>query len=177
MAQRTMAVGIFKDPVGARDALADLKGAGFKSDDIGLAVLHAPDGEGRTLPDDVRHFRVDETTGILAGGIVGGVAGWLIGAATVAVPGLGALLAAGAFVAAVGGAGLGAAAGGLLGMLVEHGLSHEEAEYYHEQVRLGSTLVTVRDRARADDAQAILAKHGAHDYHTRPAPGRHTTAP
>jgi hypothetical protein len=177
MAQRTIAVGVFKDPLGARDALADLKGAGFKADDIGLAVLHAPDAEDADLPDDVRHFRVDETTGILAGGIVGGVAGWLLGAAAVAVPGLGALLAAGALVGAVGGAGLGAAAGGLIGMLVDHGLSHEEAEYYHEQVRLGATMVTVRDRARADEAQAILVKHGAHDYHARPRPGQHTTTP
>jgi hypothetical protein len=177
MEHRTTAVGVFRSPPAVRDALADLKQAGFRSDDIGLAVLQAPDDEGVELPHDVHHVRVDETTGILAGGIVGGVAGWLIGAAAVAVPGLGALLAAGALVGAVGGAGIGAAAGGLIGMLVEHGFSREEAEYYHEQVRLGATLVTVRDRARADEAQAILAKHGAHDYHARPTPGPHTTAP
>jgi hypothetical protein len=116
---------------------------------------------------------VDETTGILAGGVLGGVAGWLIGAATVAVPGLGALIAAGALVGAVGGAGLGAAAGGLIGLLVDHGLSHEEAEYYHEQVKLGAALVTVRDTSRAEEAQRILREYGAHDYQTRPARPRH----
>jgi hypothetical protein len=112
---------------------------------------------------------VDGTTGILAGGVLGGVAGWLIAASAVAVPGLGALIAAGALVGAVGGAGIGAAAGGLIGLLVDHGLSHEEAAYYHERVHLGAALVTVRDAARAEEAHAIMRQHGAHDYHTRPA--------
>src|SRR3954471_12122503 len=110
MKQRTMAVGVFREPSKAADALRALKDAGFEADDIGLAVLQAPDSEGTDLADeDVHRIRVDETTGILAGGILGGVAGWLIGAAAVAVPGLGALIAAGALVGAVGGAGIGAA--------------------------------------------------------------------
>jgi hypothetical protein len=174
---RTMAVGVFKEPGDVRDALSALKRAGFEKDEIGLAVLQAPDAEGVDLEADAHRVRVDETTGILAGGILGGVAGWLIGAAAVAVPGLGALIAAGALVGAVGGAGLGAAAGGLIGMLVEHGIGREEAEYYHEQIRLGATLVTVRNDSRADEAQAILQQHGAHDYHTRTSQEPRRTTP
>jgi hypothetical protein len=176
MQRRAMAVGVFADPERAWAALRALKDAGFERDHIGVAVLRAPDGEGVDLSDtDARHIRVDETTGILAGGVLGGVAGWLIGAAVVAVPGLGALIAAGALVGAVGGAGIGAAAGGLIGVLVDHGHSREEAEYYHEQVRLGAALVTVRDRARAKEAFEILRAHGAHDYRTRPAEPRRST--
>jgi hypothetical protein len=170
MQRRAAAVGVFEDPERAWAALRALKDAGFDRDQIGIAVLRAPDGEGDALADaDAHHIRVDETTGILAGGVLGGVAGWLIGAAAVAVPGLGALIAAGALVGAVGGAGIGAAAGGLVGLLVDHGLSREEAEYYHEQVRLGAALVTVRDPSRAEEAHTILRTHGAHDYHTRPS--------
>jgi hypothetical protein len=169
---------VFKEPNDVWEALRALKQAGFEKDEIGLAVLQAPDAEGPDIPEaDLHRIRVDETTGILAGGILGGVAGWLLGAAAVAVPGLGALIAAGALVGAVGGAGLGAAAGGLIGMLVDHGVSREEAEYYHEQIRLGATLVTVRNSTRADEAQAILQRHGAHDYHSRPAPEPHRTTP
>jgi len=165
---RTMAVGVFKEPRDVRDALGALKQAGFEQEEIGLAVLQAPDVAGADIPEaDLHRIRVDESTGILAGGILGGVAGWLIGAAAVAVPGLGALIAAGALVGAVGGAGIGAAAGGLIGLLVDHGISREEADYYHEQVRLGATLVTVRNSSRADEAQAIMQRHGAHDYQTR----------
>ena len=170
MQGRTMAVGVFKDPHEVWEALRALKAAGFDSDDIGVAVLHAPEGGEAALADENLHrIRIDETTGILAGGVLGGVAGWLLGAAAVAVPGLGALIAAGALVGAVGGAGLGAAAGGLIGLLVDHGLSHEEATYYHEQVRLGATLVTVRDSSRAEQAYEIMQQHGAHDYATRSA--------
>jgi len=83
------------------------------------------------------------------------------GASAVAVPGLGALIAAGALVGAVGGAGIGAAAGGLIGLLVENGFSHEEAQYYHERVHLGAALVTVRDTARETVAGAKRASRQA----------------
>jgi hypothetical protein len=167
MQQRTIAVGAFEEPEGAAEAIRALQDAGFDREHVGLAVLQAPDGE--DIPEaDLHRVRIDETTGILAGGMLGGIAGWLLGAAAVAVPGLGALVAAGALVGALGGAGIGAAAGGLIGTLVDHGVSHEEAEFYHEQVRLGSTLVIVRDAGRSDEAQAIMRQHGARDYHTRP---------
>jgi hypothetical protein len=165
----TMAVGLFDDPMEAREALLELRKAGFSAEQIGVAALQAPEVEGRPGPaEDMHRIHVDETTGILAGGVLGGVAGWLIAASAVAVPGLGALIAAGALVGAVGGAGIGAAAGGLIGLLVDHGLSREEAEYYHQRVHLGAALVTVRDTDRAEEARTIMDRHGAHDYHTRP---------
>ena len=167
----TMAVGLFDDPMNAWDALHELRSAGFAAEQIGVAALQAPEiegGEAQAL-EDIHHIHVNETTGILAGGVLGGVAGWLIAASAVAVPGLGALIAAGALVGAVGGAGIGAAAGGLIGLLVEHGLSHDEAEYYQERIHLGAALVTVRDPERAAEAHAIMHRHGSHDYHTRPA--------
>lgn len=178
MNRQSVAVGLFREPGDVREALGALKRAGFEKDEIGLAVLQAPDAPGPDIPDaDLHRIRVDETTGILAGGVLGGVAGWLIGAAAAAVPGIGALIAAGALVGAVGGAGLGAAAGGLIGTLVEHGLSRSEAEYYHEQIRIGATLVIVRNSARVDEARAILEQHGAHDYHTRPTHETRRAAP
>jgi hypothetical protein len=164
----TMAVGLFNDPMDAWEALHALRSAGFTREQIGVAALQAPEIEGQPASAHEHHrIYVDETTGILAGGVLGGVAGWLIAASAVAVPGLGALIAAGALVGAVGGAGIGAAAGGLIGLLVEHGLSHEEAQYYHERIHLGAALVTVRDTDRAEEAHASMHRHGAHDYHTR----------
>jgi outer membrane lipoprotein SlyB len=92
------------------------------------------------------------------------VLGGLIGATAVAVPGLGALLAAGALVGAIG-----AATGGIIGHLIEKGLTREEAQYYQERVRHGAVLMTVgADGDRADEAHAIMQRLGAHDYQTRP---------
>ena len=168
MQREKVVVGVFDDRVVAEGALQALKAAGFAADQVSAVMLQAPESEPHQ--PNTGPTRVDETTGILAGGALGGLAGWLIGATAVAVPGLGALLAAGALVGALGGAGIGAAAGGLLGYLVDRGLTHEEAHYYHERLRHGATLVTVHaDGSRADEARTILHQRGAHDYHTRPA--------
>ena len=67
--------------------------------------------------------RFDETTGILAGGLLGGVAGWPSARQQLAVPGVGVLVAAGSTVAAVSGSGLRAAAGSaLVGHFMDQGL-------------------------------------------------------
>jgi hypothetical protein len=168
MQQRTMAVGIFDDHASAERALQALRDEGVEPSQIGVAALQQGSVGAGGAPAEHHQIRVDETTGILAGGLLGGVAGWLLGAATVAVPGLGALVAAGALVGALGGAGIGAAAGGLVGHLVDAGLSHEEARYYHERVHGGAVLVTVHTTAdHADRIRSVLQAHGGHDFHTR----------
>jgi uncharacterized membrane protein len=164
--QRTTAIGLFEDRADAEEAIHALRRAGFEPEQVEAAGLRIPEAD---HGEEHQTVRIDETTGVLAGGAIGGVAGWLIGASAVAVPGLGALLATGALVGALGGAGIGAATGGLVGYLADYGLSHEEAHYYHERVHHGAALVIVRDDARAEEARAILHRHGAHDYHTRPA--------
>ena len=162
-------VGVFDDRADAQEALLALKAADFEPGQIDVAALEMP------APQGVDHAagehaatRVDGTTGILAGGLLGGVTGWLLAVSTVAVPGLGALVAAGALVGALGGAGIGAAAGGLIGYLLDHGLTQTEASYYHERVTHGAALIIVRAEGRASEAQAIIQRHGAHDFHTRP---------
>jgi hypothetical protein len=169
-ARHSTVVGIFDDRADAEQALQALKAADFRPEQIDVAALQAPEPQGVDHgAGDGAATRVDGTTGILAGGLLGGVAGWLLAATTVAVPGLGALVAAGALVGALGGAGIGAATGGLLGYLLDHGLSQTEASYYHERVRHGAALVIVRAEGRVTDAQTIMSRHGAHDFHTRPA--------
>jgi hypothetical protein len=162
-------VGVFDDRTDAEEALLALKAADFLPGQIDVAALEAPQSQGVDhAPESNPATRVDGTTGILAGGMLGGVAGWLLAASTVAVPGLGALVAAGALVGALGGAGIGAATGGVLGYLLDHGLTQSEASYYHERVKHGSALVIVRADGRVADAQAIMQRHGGHDFHTRP---------
>lgn len=167
--RHTTVVGVFDDRTDAEQALQALKAADFVPGQIDVAALHTPESQGVDhATTEHRATRVDGTTGILAGGMLGGVAGWLLAVSTVAVPGLGALVAAGALVGALGGAGIGAATGGLLGYLLDHGLNQSEAHYYHERVKHGAALVIVRAEGRETEAQAIMQLYGAHDFHTRP---------
>ncbi|MCC7372190.1 MAG: hypothetical protein IT306_27495 [Chloroflexi bacterium] len=167
---KSIVVGVFDDRVDAEHALMALREEGLSPTQIDVAVLETPESTAVTrAPTERRATRVDETSGILAGGLLGGVAGWLLAASTVAVPGLGALVAAGALVGALGGAGIGAATGGLIGYLIDHGLHHAEASYYHERVSHGAAVVIVRDATgRESEVRELLQRHHGHDYHTRP---------
>jgi hypothetical protein len=103
----------------------------------------------------------------VAGGILGGLGGWLAGIGALAIPGIGPFIAAGAFGSALGGAALGAGVGAVAGALVGMGIPEEEAKYYEEEVRRGGTLVVVKAGSRVDEASMILRRFGAYDVHHR----------
>ena len=107
-------------------------------------------GTGMTSGDPEQGAATGGGTGATIGTVLGGGAGLLAGIGSLAIPGIGPLVAAGWLVAALTGAGVGAAAGGLLGSLTGAGVSEADAHTYQEGVNSGGTLVTVR----ADDAQA-----------------------
>lgn len=91
------------------------------------------------------------------GAAIGGTAGALIGvlaaAGTLAIPGLG-LVLAGPIAAGLTGLAAGGAAGGVAGALVGAGVPEEEARGYESDVQEGNILVGVRPRS-ADEATAI----------------------
>jgi hypothetical protein len=101
-------------------------------------------------------------TGLAAGGLIGGLGGLLIGLVTLAVPGVGPLLAAGPLAAALGGAAFGAATGGLLGALIDAGFPEEEAAAYAADLERGHALLSVHtDETSAAPVHSILAEAGA----------------
>ena len=158
-------VGVFRDVDNARDAISDLKDAGFSSSDISLL---APDRTGTDTKED-RGNKAPEgaVTGAVAGGILGGVGAWLVGLGALAIPGVGPFLAAGAFATALAGAAVGAGIGAIAGALVGLGIPEEETKYYEGEVRSGRTLVAVRTAGRYDEAYAIMRRHGAYDFQSR----------
>ena len=105
------------------------------------------------------------------GAAVGGVLGLVAGVASLAIPGVGPIIAAGPIASALAGAGIGAAAGGAIGALTNLGVPEDEAHYYAEGVRRGGTLVTVN--AESDEAATcaaqVMRKHGAADIDQRAA--------
>ncbi len=94
---------------------------------------------------------------------LGSLVGLAAGTVAAFLPGVGPVFAVGPIAAAIGGAALGGAAGGLIGLLRDHGVSEEEAEFYSQGIANGGSLITVHevDAARAQKARALLDQFGA----------------
>lgn len=89
-------------------------------------------------------------TGAAVGGITGAIAGVLRAAGTIALPGIG-LVIAGPIAAGLAGLGAGGAAGGLIGGLIGAGIPEDRAKLYESDVKSGGIVMGVTPRS-ADDA-------------------------
>jgi hypothetical protein len=142
---------------GAREALLS---AGFSSTQVNYV---AGDTRGHALPavGPIQDSGADSEAPRDAW--IGGAAGLAAGIVALAIPGIGPLLAAGPLAAALGGLAAGTAAGGIIGLLKDHGVSQEEAEFYAEGVRRGGALVTVSgvSEDREKDVREIFDRNGA----------------
>ena len=145
-------VGLFTDQDEASDAIDDLREAGFRDDDIGVAMRDRTETV-RTELEDKSSPAEGAAKGALSGGLVGGALGLL---GSLLIPGVGPIVAGGVLATTLTGAGIGAATGGLIGALVGMGVSKEEAEHFDRGFREGGILITVRAGERAMEARAIL---------------------
>jgi hypothetical protein len=96
---------------------------------------------------------------------VGAALGALLAAATsIAIPGIG-LLVAGPIAGAIAGAGAGGAAGTLLGALIGAGIPEERAKVYDRGVREGGIVLgtRARDDAHAAELERDFTTHGGRD--------------
>jgi uncharacterized protein (TIGR02271 family) len=164
--QRPTVVGVFQDHFQADRAVTELRRAGFREDQIGVAGRHV-EGAGDTGVAAAEEGSAVETgaiTGALAGAGLGGLVG--LGILAGVIPAIGPVIAGGTLAALLANAAGGAALGTLAGALVGAGIPEEEAKYYHKEFEQGRIIVTVKADGRADEATAILRKHGAYDMHS-----------
>jgi uncharacterized protein YjbJ (UPF0337 family) len=145
---------LYEDPAAANLAYERLR-----------ARQYAPEEIDVVMSDDTRrkHFENTEAgskaaEGLGAGAAVGGGIGAALAAifavgASVAIPGVG-LVVAGPIAAALAGAGAGAATGGVIGALVGAGIPEERARAYEQGIREGGVLIGTR--ARADEPASEL---------------------
>jgi hypothetical protein len=142
----------------------DLKAAGFSSNDISVLFT-----DKSTTKDFAHEKHTKAPEGASIGGAVGigtGAAlGWLAGIGSLAIPGVGPLVAAGPIMAALGGAGIGAAAGGITGALIGLGIPEYEATRYEGKIKGGSALISVHaaDSDARDKAKEIFEQAKAED--------------
>ena len=158
-AANSFVVGVFDDRDTAQRAIDDLVAAGFRQDEIGYAIKSdttPAEREGEVLAAEGPAGGA--ATGALTGGVLGGL---IAAAAALIVPGVGPVLAGGILASAFGGAAIGAAAGGMLGALVGLGVPEAEAARLEAELHAGRAVVTIHTPTRAEEAEAILNRHGA----------------
>jgi hypothetical protein len=172
MAQKTTIVGVFDDRMRADRAVDELRRAGFRDDQIGVAMRYdagddmAGDATAAITTDaDESKAGTGAIAGILGGLGLGALAG--LGVLSGVIPVVGPAIAGGTLGIILSNAAVGAGVGGLVGALVGAGIPEDEARYYHGEFEAGRTIVTVQAGGRADDAMAILRRYGAYDMSTR----------
>jgi hypothetical protein len=162
--KNTAAFGIYSSEANARNAVDAFEAEGYRREDISV-LLAENEGTKDFAHEKATKAPEGATTGGVAGGVVGGVLGWLAGAGTIAIPGVGPLIAAGPILAALAGVGLGTTTGGLLGALVGAGIPEYEAKRYEGLLRDGGILLSVHcdDSDWTSKAKDILQRSGAKD--------------
>ncbi len=165
-------VGLFDSLLAAESTVTDLVQAGIPRDKISFVANDASNQYSRYLnnPDE---DAVSAGEGAGFGAIVGALTGIMAGVATLAIPGIGPVLAAGPLIAGgltggVIGAAAGAVTGGVVGALVKTGVPEELAPAYAEGVRRGGILVAAHAEGdMAQRARDIIDQHGAVDITKR----------
>lgn len=149
--------GLFRNMDQAQKAVEELKDAGYEND---ISILS------RQSEDVVEAAPKDDATSQAAatGGVLGGLAGLIAGASTIVAPGLGTVVIAGPLMALWGitGAAAGALTGGIVGALMDAGVSEEEARIYEEALGRGEVLVAVSsEHGDEEEIRAIYRNNGA----------------
>jgi hypothetical protein len=156
----TTVVGVFPDPASARQAVAELRSAGFADNQIGVLAADSRTASEESTNPDSSHTLWEEGAGV--GAAAGAATGLGLGLAVAAglIPAIGPVIAGGTLVALLASAGTGAAAGAVAGGLIGLGVPESDAEHYEQEVRSGRLLVTVHNAdERADDARNILRRN------------------
>ena len=140
-------VGVYTTHAAAQRAIEELRAFGVADADISYLYTNV-EGD---VTDGNSGDKVGSgtATGATTGAIIGAVAGLVV--ANGILPGLGSLIVAGPLAAALGltgvaattvaGAATGLVAGGLIGALVNLGISSEDAAIYQDYITKGSVLV------------------------------------
>ena len=154
-----MVTGLFRDRDSAESAYGSLASRGYSQDDVNLMMSDKTrdtyfkddkDKKNDGAPDLGDKAWEDAGKGAAIGGGVGAtIAAIAAIGTTLALPGLG-LLIAGPLAAGIAGAGAGGLTGGLIGALVGHGIPEDRAKEYDKGIRDGGILMGVNARSDED---------------------------
>ena len=158
--------GTFRDRESAEKAYNSLTSRGYSDKEVN--VLMSDDTRKRHFTADNPVIETDlgnkaaegGVTGATIGGVAGAIVGVLAAAGTLAIPGLG-IVIAGPLAAGLAGLGAGGAAGGLIGGLVGAGIPEERAKVYEKDIKSGGIVMGVKPRSD-DDAMYFEREWGTY---------------
>jgi hypothetical protein len=155
-AESRMVTGLFRDRESAESAYSSMSARGYGQDDVNLIM--SDETRKKHFTDDGRETELGNKAleGAGTGAAIGGAVGATLAAiaaigTTLALPGLG-LLVAGPIAAALAGAGAGGATGGLIGALIGAGIPEERVKDYEEGIKKGGIMMGVTPRNDEDAA-------------------------
>ncbi len=149
MAGKKTAVWHLQDHQRAELAVDRLLAAGFTNDDISVLL------EDNKSSKDFAHEKNTKapegtTTGVAAGGVIGGTLGLLAGIGMLAIPSW-SIHCRRSIMSGLAGLGVGGAVGGLIGALVGMGIPEYEAKRYEGRIKEGGVLLS----AHCDTSEQI----------------------
>ncbi|MFZ5986502.1 MAG: hypothetical protein ACOYWZ_05160 [Bacillota bacterium] len=161
-------VAIFDNHSSAENAAQQIKDQGLRTNDISIVARQGDEGnKGNDLTmgagnmatgTNTRAINDNISDGVVTGGILGGLAGLLIGAGSMAIPGLGIIAAAGPITGLLSGA----VTGGIVGGLVDLGIPENRSRQYETDIKAGKTLFSMKtDDDKIDQVASILRNNGA----------------
>jgi hypothetical protein len=161
-------VAVFDSHDGAVQAARRIKEKGLKTDDISIVTK-----DNQTGSDDVsdrgttatmgtadrdRGVNDNISDGVVTGSVLGGLAGLVIGAGSLMIPGFGIIAAAGPITGLLSGA----VTGGIVGGLVDLGIPEDKSREYETSIKGGKTIFTMKsDDDKINSVTSILKSSGA----------------
>ncbi len=150
--EKRMLTGLFRDRESAERAYKGLGDRGYGKDDVNL--LMSDETRKKHFADDDTELGTKAWEGAGKGAAIGGGVGATLAAiaaigTTLALPGIG-LLIAGPIAAAIAGGGAGALTGGVVGALVGAGIPEEHAKHYEKGLKEGGIVMGVNPRTTED---------------------------
>ena len=155
--QQRIVTGLFNDRDSAERAYQSVSSRGYGNDDVNLVMSNETRNKHFSKVEGAKtELGTKAAEGAGVGGAIGGTLGAVVAAVaavgtSVAIPGLG-LVIAGPLAAGLAGAGAGGAAGGLVGALIGWGIPEERVKRYESGIKNGGILMGVKARSDEDAA-------------------------
>ena len=160
--KRLLVSAVFRDRLDAEQALDYLRGLGYSDEDINVLLSDKMHAMFNARPHEGEHGpKRNVAEGMGVGGAIGTAVGATLAAVaaigtSLALPGLG-LVVAGPLAAALAGGGAGAVTGGVIGGLIGAGITEQNAKAYEEALRNGGVVIGVHPKS-SEDARRIENK-------------------
>lgn len=172
--QQKRAIGVFTDREKAEQAVKELQNSGFSMDKISLVAKEGEEGgqvSGVEVSDQVGDTKVVNTTDMVGDTFATSSTGFaLLGLTSLALPGIGVVLAAGSFgvALAAGAASSGVAAiasNNLEKALIDYGIPKAQAAAYSDRLQRGDYLITVEGTdEEIHQTEQVFGQQGIQDW-------------